>query len=409
MSRLLYLDCFSGASGDMILGALVDAGLRLDELREVVASLSLDGVTLAAERVDRSGIGATKLHVRTDAGAGSSRHDHHHHHHHHHDHHHHRGLSEIGEIVDRSGLSAAGKARARGLFRRLAEIEAAIHQRPVEEIHLHEVGALDSIVDVVGAVFALEQLAADQIVASPLNVGSGTVRCEHGELPVPAPATARLVEGVPIYSTGTRAELLTPTGALVVTAYADAYGPIPPMEVRQIGYGAGDRDLEGTPNVLRVLVGEAVETGTFERVVVIECEIDDMNPQIFGVLMERLYQEGALDVFYAPIQMKKNRPGTLVTVVALPQHREPLSGVLFKETTTIGVRFAETNRERLQRNEVDVETPVGRIRFKVARRDDAVINAAPEFEDCARAARERGLSVKNVQAIATKAYLESTE
>ena len=409
MSRLLYLDCFSGASGDMILGALVDAGLRLDELREVVASLSLDGVTLAAERVDRSGIGATKLRVRTDAGAGSSRHDHHHHHHHHHDHHHHRGLSEIGEIVDRSGLSAAGKARARGLFRRLAEIEAAIHQRPVEEIHLHEVGALDSIVDVVGAVFALEQLAADRIVASPLNVGSGTVRCEHGELPVPAPATARLVEGVPIYSTGTRAELLTPTGALVVTAYADAYGPIPPMEVRQIGYGAGDRDLEGTPNVLRVLVGEAVETGTFERVVVIECEIDDMNPQIFGVLMERLYQEGALDVFYAPIQMKKNRPGTLVTVVALPQHREPLSGVLFKETTTIGVRFAETNRERLQRNEVDVETPVGRIRFKVARRDDAVINAAPEFEDCARAARERGLSVKNVQAIATKAYLESTE
>ena len=396
MARLLYFDCFSGASGDMILGALVDTGLRIDGLRDVVASLRLDGVTLATERVDRNGVGATKFRVRTDGGLAPPDHDHHHH----------RGLAEIIEIVDRSDLSATSKTRAGGLFRRLAEIEAAIHQRPVEEIHLHEVGALDSIVDVVGAVFLLEELAADRIVASSLNVGSGTVRCEHGELPVPAPATARIVEGVPIYSTGIRAELLTPTGALVVTAYADAYGPIPSMEVRQIGYGAGDLDLKGTPNVLRVLVGEAVEIGTFEQVIVIECEIDDMNPQIFGVLMERLYEEGALDVFYTPIQMKKNRPGTLVTVVALPQHRELLSGVFFKETTTIGVRFTEMSRERLQRDEIAVETPIGQIRFKVARRDDVAINAAPEFEDCARAAREHGLSVKDVQAIATKAYLE---
>ena len=396
MARLLYFDCFSGASGDMILGALVDTGLRIDGLRDVVASLRLDGVTLATERVDRNGVGATKFRVRTDGGLAPPGHEHHHH----------RGLAEIIEIVDRSDLSATSKTRAGGLFRRLAEIEAAIHQRPVEEIHLHEVGALDSIVDVVGAVFLLEELAADRIVASSLNVGSGTVRCEHGELPVPAPATARIVEGVPIYSTGVRAELLTPTGALVVTAYADAYGPIPSMEVRQIGYGAGDLDLKGTPNVLRVLVGEAVEIGTFEQVIVIECEIDDMNPQIFGVLMERLYEEGALDVFYTPIQMKKNRPGTLVTVVALPQHRELLSDVFFKETTTIGVRFTEMSRERLQRDEIAVETPIGQIRFKVARRDGVAINAAPEFEDCARAAREHGLSVKDVQAIATKAYLE---
>ena len=437
MSRVLYLDCFSGASGDMIAGALLDAGVPFDVLAGVVGSLGLDGVSVGSERVDRSGIGAAKFRVTVDgeaADAGVNEHahghdrahghdhghaegydhahqhghGHEHDHEHAHDHgrHHHRGLTEINDIVVRSSLSPAGRERASRLFRRLAEVEAGIHQVPVETVHLHEVGAVDSIVDVVAAVCALEWLAPDRVVASPLNVGSGTVKCEHGELPVPAPATAELLVGVPTYAQGPPAELVTPTGALIVTEYADAYGPAPPMRVERIGYGAGDRNPAGRPNVLRALVGEGTGTGAFERVVVLECQIDDMNPQLYGALMDRLAAAGALDVFYAPIQMKKNRPGTLVTVVAPPGRREALSDILFRESTTIGLRVTETERERLDREAVAVETPIGSIRIKVARRDGAIRNAAPEFEDCARLAAERRLSIKEVQAIAVKAWLD---
>ena len=441
MSRVLYLDCFSGASGDMIAGALLDAGVPFDVLAGAVGSLGLDGVSVGSERVDRSGIGAAKFRVTVDGEAADAgvnehahghdrahghdhghaeghdhahqhghghEHDHNHNHEHAHDHgrHHHRGLKEINDIVARSSLSPAGRERASRLFRRLAEVEAGIHQVPVETVHLHEVGAVDSIVDVVAAVCALEWLAPDRVVASPLNVGSGTVTCEHGELPVPAPATAELLVGVPTYAQGPPAELVTPTGALIVTEYADAYGPAPPMRVERIGYGAGDRNPAGRPNVLRALVGEGTGTGAFERVVVLECQIDDMNPQLYGALMDRLAAAGALDVFYAPIQMKKNRPGTLVTVVAPPGRREALSDILFRESTTIGLRVTETERERLDREAVAVETPIGSIRIKVARRDGAIRNAAPEFEDCARLAAERRLSIKEVQAIAVKAWLD---
>ena len=431
MAKILYLDCFSGASGDMFLGALLDAGAPFDELVRVVESLGLDGVSITRDRVDRSGIGATKFRVAVD-GAQPDRghdhphdhdhdhHDHGHHEHQHHDHgsdagggrqHHHRSLSEITAIVDRAALSAAARTRAAGLFRRLAEVEAGIHGVPVEEVHLHEVGAIDSIVDITLAVAAMEWLAPERVVASPLNVGSGTVVCEHGELPVPAPATVELLAGVPIYAKGAPVELVTPTGALLVTAYANAYGPLPPMRVERIGYGAGDRDLPASPNVLRALVGEAdaapAEAAASERVVVLECEIDDMNPQLYGVLMERLTAAGAFDVFYAPIQMKKNRPGTLVTVVAPPARREALAAVLFAESTTIGVRVTETGRERLDREVVTVESSIGPVRIKVARRGGAVVNAAPEFEDCTRLAAERGLPVKTVQALAAWAWLDA--
>ena len=409
MAKVLYFDCFSGASGDMILGALIDAGLPLEELRAAVGSLALDGVTLEAERVDRAGVGATKFRVR-GADEGHGHHDHHAHHHQadHHAHHEHghRGLSAICALVDRSALSEPAKDRARRLFRRLAETEAAIHRQPVEAIHLHEVGAVDSIIDIAGAVFGLEWVGADRIVSSPLNVGSGTVRCAHGVLPVPAPATTRLVAGVPVYSSGVEAELLTPTGALLVTDYAEQYGPLPALRVRQVGYGAGDRDLAGTPNVVRVVIGDDGAAGNLQRVVVIESEIDDMNPQIFGVLMDRLHAAGALDVFYAPIQMKKNRPGTLVSIVALPADREALAGLLFRETTTIGVRFQEMDRERLERERVTVETPLGPVRFKLAARNGDLVNASPEFDDCLRLAERHDLSVKAVQALATKAYLD---
>ncbi len=408
---ILYFDCFSGASGDMILGALIDAGLSLDELREALGSLTLGNVRLKAERVSRSGVGATSFRVEEGNGTGrghADSHDDNEHHEHNHGHHHHRGFSEICRMLDGSVLSSEVKERSKQLFRRLAEVEADIHQMPVEDVQLHEVGAIDSIIDITGSVYGLERLGADRIVSSPLNVGSGMVRCEHGVMPVPAPATVRLIEGVPAYAKGPAVELLTPTGALILSEYVDEFGSMPAMRVRQSGYGAGDRDFPDYPNLLRLLVGEAEPGQAIQKVVVIECEIDDMNPQIFGVLMEKLYAAGALDVFYAPIQMKKSRPGTLVTVIAKPEQRDILSRVVFNETTTIGLRFREAERECLEREHVEVDTPLGRVRFKIARRVGApqVLNAMPEFDDCVRVAEEKGLTVKEVQAVLTKAYLD---
>jgi uncharacterized protein (TIGR00299 family) protein len=431
--RIAYFDCFSGVSGDMVLGALLDLGLPLDELKAALGSLTIDCGEVRAERVLRAGLSATKFIVPGEHGSprGDHTHDHEHQHFHgathdhdhghahgqghtHHPHershaHHHHSLDDIARSIERSSLTRQGKDRAIALFQRLAEAEAAIHDMPLDKVHLHEVGAIDSIVDIVGAVYGMEWLGVDRIVASPLNVGSGTVECAHGTFPVPAPATARLLEGVPVYAGPIAAEMVTPTGALLVTGYADSYVALPPMTIDAIGYGAGDRDFSGHPNVLRVLLGHADTARPSERIVVLECEIDDMNPQLFGPLMDRLQESGALDVFYVPVQMKKNRPGTLVTVLASPERRETLSNLLFAETTTIGVRYQEMARERLEREVRTIDTPVGPIRFKVASRDGRVFNASPEFDDCARAATERGVPIKDVQAIATKAWLDNTE
>ena len=394
MGRILYLDCFSGASGDMLIGALLDAGLPFDTLRTALGSLALDDeCTVSTQRVNRSGIAATKFTVTETGEAGDT--------------HRHRHLTGITKLVERSALSDLAKQRANRLFRRLAETEATIHQMPVEKVHLHEVGALDSIVDIVGGVFAFEWFGAARIVASPLNVGSGTVTCEHGTLPVPAPATAALVSGVPVYAAGPPGELLTPTGALLVTEFAGEYGVLPPMQIEKIGYGAGTRDPAGHPNVLRVLVGEESHDGGWERVAVVECEIDDMNPQIFGVLMERLYAAGAVEVFYTAVQMKKNRPGTHVTVLVPPGGREGVSATLFRESTTIGLRHSEVTRETLRRELVPVSTRFGEVRCKVARRGAAVVNVAPEFDDCVRLAKHHDVSVKEVHAGAVKAYQDA--
>ena len=433
--RVLYFDCFSGASGDMVLGALIDAGVALEDVRRALGSLAISPESVWTEPVVRAGIRATKFcvvgeepvaaHVHQQHVNHSHEHSHSHSHpvhghHHGHDHdndhahshshdtghpHDHRSLAEINQLIDRSALSASGKARAKALFQQLGEAEAAIHGTTLEKVHLHEVGALDSIIDIVGAVYALESLGIDRVVASPLNVGSGSVRSAHGLYPVPAPATLRLLNGAPIYSGPQQAEMVTPTGALLVSAYASAYGVIPPMRITAVGYGAGSRDFPDTPNVLRVMIGEAEPQAPSQSVVVIEADIDDMNPQIFGVVMETLQAEGALDVFYTAIQMKKNRPGTLLTVVAPPDARERLTAVIFRETTTIGVRYREMSRECLDREEVAVSTPLGPVRVKVARRDGRVLNASPEFEDCARIARERNVPVKEVQALAIKAFL----
>jgi uncharacterized protein (TIGR00299 family) protein len=250
----------------------------------------------------------------------------------------------------------------------------------------------------------MEWAGVDRVVCSPLNVGSGMVRSAHGLFPVPAPATVKLLGSAPIYSSAVQSELVTPTGALIASDYATTFGAIPPMEVERVGYGAGSRDLEGTPNVLRVLIGRAAEEHAVERVTVIECEIDDMNPQIFGVAMDRLYAAGALEVFYVPVQMKKNRPGTLLTVIGPPERRAALADVIFRETTTIGVRYQDVERECLAREIVTVDTAIGPVRFKVARRHGRVTNAVPEFDDCARLAAARQMPVKDVQRMALLAY-----
>ena len=388
----------------MILGALLDAGLPLDDLRSALGTLAIDREAVWTERVTRAGVSATKFHVRGEKPP--LRHAHDHEDEHGHSHGAHRTLADICLLIDKAALSTPTKNRAKAIFGRLAEAEATVHETPIEQVHLHEVGALDSIIDIVGTVYALDRLGLDRIVASPLNVGSGSIRSAHGLYPVPAPATTRLLQGAPIYSGPQQTELVTPTGALLVTAYADSFGPLPPMRLQRIGYGAGTRDCHDTPNVLRVLIGESDTAGPSHLVVVIEAEIDDMTPQIFGILLDRLLGEGALDVFYTSIHMKKNRPGTLLSIIAPPGSREQLTAMVFRETTTIGVRYREMERECLDRETVTVETPFGPVRVKIARRNGEVMNTSPEFEDCVRIAAARGRPVKDVQAATIKAFLD---
>jgi pyridinium-3,5-bisthiocarboxylic acid mononucleotide nickel chelatase len=425
----LYFDLFSGAAGDMILGALIDAGVPLDEVRGALGTLAIDPDVVWTERVSRAGVSATRFCVR--GGEEVRAHDHEHAHAHGHglSHRHdasrpararnatataaaahseaHRTLAEIDALIRGSGLSQAGKARATQLFHRLGDAEAVIHGTTLDRVHLHEVGALDSIIDIVGTVHAMEWLAVDRVVASPLNIGGGMVRTAHGLYPVPAPATLRLLAGAPVYSGPQQVELVTPTGALLITDYAVEFGALPPMRIRASGYGAGSRDLPGTPNVTRVVIGEGTAPVATQVVVEIEAEIDDMNPQLFGTLLDRLLEQGAHDVFYTPVQMKKNRPGTLLTVVAPPVARERLVSTIFRETTTIGVRWRDMQRECLARERVDVQTPFGLVRMKVARRGGVLMNVSPEFDDCVAIAQARSVPVKDVHAAAMKAFLDS--
>jgi uncharacterized protein (TIGR00299 family) protein len=439
MARVIYFDCSSGAAGDMVLGALIDAGLPLEAVRGALGSLGLDH-ELRADRVIRAGLSATQVSVTRKAPMGGNPaeapapshahahahgHDHHHDQTHDHGHRHedqdrlvldhgeegHRSLDEIVHLIGHSALSATGKARASAMVRRLAEAEAAIHDVPVSQVHLHEVGAVDSIIDIVGAVFAFEWLGIDDVVSSPLNLGGGSVTIAHGTYPVPAPATLRLLSGVPVYGGEIQSELVTPTGALVVSSYAKSYGPVPAMTVDRVGYGAGSKDFPGRPNVLRVVIGEraAPAANDAEEVVKIECEIDDMNPQLFGPAFDRVLAAGALDVYATPIQMKKGRPGTLLTVLGRPADRSALCDVVFRETTTIGVRFEVMRRDTLERESHDVAIDGGSVRMKVASRRGVVLNAAPEFDDCVRIAEATGQPVKAVQAEALRAWFTRSD
>jgi pyridinium-3,5-bisthiocarboxylic acid mononucleotide nickel chelatase len=416
MARTLYLDCFAGASGDMLVGAMLDSGLDFELLRSALLKLGVEGYELSLGRVDRSGISAAKFDVHLTSEPHS--HEHHHNHEHSHGEHshghrrqsHHRSLSEIKGIISSSNLSELVKQRAQAIFQRIGEAEAKIHNVPIETVHFHEVGAIDSIVDIVGACVAFDALKIERIISSPLHVGSGTFQCAHGTYPVPGPATAELLKGIPIYSKDVEGELVTPTGAAIISTLAEGYGPMPMMKIENIGYGAGTRDYPKFPNALRAIIGELEEDAdrTPGAVTIIEANIDDLNAQVFGYLMEKALSAGALDIFYTPVQMKKNRPGVLLTLLCNPPDRERMCDLIFRETTTLGVRYRNEQREILTREFVTVETEYGPIRVKVSRaRDGRVMNASPEFEDCRVAAEKSGVGLRDAQTAALKAYVNS--
>ena len=381
--RIAYWDCFSGIAGDMNLAAMVGCGLAVDDLRADLSGLALEGFTIEHSKVRRGALEADKIDVVIDEASDYA----------------HRGLAEIRRILEASNLPEPAAENAERVFVALCEAEAAVHGVAVDEVHLHEVGAIDAIVDIVGACCGLQRLSIETIRCSPLNVGGGRVATAHGELPVPAPATARLLENAPVYSHGPEVELVTPTGAALVATLAEAFGPWPPMTVAAVGYGAGDKELDGVPNVLRLVVGESLEGAGSEdptRVSVIETNLDDINPQVIGALIPRLLDAGALDAFTTPVYMKKNRPGFQLTVLAPRERVDILAEIVFRETTTLGVRIYPVDRRELERHHTSVETPWGPVRIKVAMLGEEEVNASPEFDDCERLAVEAGVPVKQV-------------
>jgi len=384
---IAYLDCFSGISGDMLLGALVDAGLSMQTLRADLAKLPLSGYEVRAEQVTKAGITGTQVEVE----AGHE--------------HAHRGLHDILEIIGKADLPAEVTRPARRAFERLAEAEARVHGHSVEEVHFHEVGAVDAIVDIVGAFCGLHRLGIEEVYASPLPLGGGWVDTAHGRLPVPAPATVELLRGVPSYGGPLEAELVTPTGATIVTTAAKEFGLMPPMTIKAIGWGAGHKDLSH-PNMLRVFLGEPAVRPREQHLSVIQTNIDNMNPELFGHVMDELFEAGALDVYYTPIVMKKSRPATLVSVLAEAPLVDTLSDILFRETTTLGVRVMEVSRRCLEREWREVKTEWGVVRVKIGRLNGEVVNIAPEYEDCARLAREKRVPAKAVWEAAREAAEE---
>src|SRR5437660_3876767 len=459
--RIAYLDCFSGMSGDMFLGALIDAGVSLKLLDETVAALDI-GARLEISKVNRSGITATKVDVfvqgekelrREEFWANEATHGHphsdqHEHHHgvqghvggesgvparleardarpsstdsavpragtpapHKHEHDHSRSLTEIKRIIQDSAISAQAKKTAIHIFEALGAAEAKIHNMDIESVHFHEVGAVDAMVDIIGAAVGVEALGVDEIFCSPLNVGGGTVKCAHGTFPVPAPATVELLQGAPVFSSGIQAELLTPTGAAIVKTLATRFGAFPEMKIEKSAYGAGTRDFPGHANVLRLTIGAtgAGVKASEETITVLEANLDDLNPQVFGYVMDRLREEGALDAFGMPVQMKKNRPGMLLTALCRPDDAAKLTQLIFAETTTLGVRRRDERRQVLERTWLTIATRWGDVRLKIASRNGTVTNYAPEYEDCRRIALEHRVPLKSVIEEAVQVFLGST-
>jgi uncharacterized protein (TIGR00299 family) protein len=390
--RLAYLDAFSGISGDMTLGALVDLGFPLDALRDVIVTLALPDVTVDTEPIERSGIRATKLRVRVRGAppehSGGE--------------HGHRAYVEIRDLIARSALPTRVRSDALAVFARLAEAEGRVHGVPSERVEFHEAGALDAIVDVVGACLGFAHLGIDAIHASSLPLGRGFVRAAHGPLPVPAPAVVELLAGRPVRLEDGTAELVTPTGAALVAALARPE-PVPELRVAAVGWGAGERVLADRPNLLRIVVGEPAIAPGSDTVVVLETTIDDLSPQVYEHVLERLLGAGARDAFLVPVMMKKTRPGTMLRVLADPADRERLAAIVFAETSTIGIRWTTWHRLVLPREERTVGTPWGSVRVKIARAPDGTPNVAPEFEDCRRLAAAHGIALKTVHQAAIAA------
>lgn len=407
----------------MFLGALLDAGVPAQLFEDTVKALNI-GALLEISRVNRNGISATKLDVLVNGEKelpreiyweeqgrhkheGEHSHAHHHNHSHEHDRHHGRGLKEIKQIISAAKISATGKQTAIKVFESLGAAESKIHNVDIESIHFHEVGAVDAMVDIVCSAVGAEALGADEWVCSPLNVGGGTVECAHGRFPVPAPATVELLRNAPVYSSGLEVELVTPTGAAIVKTLANRFSAFPQMSIEKVGYGAGTRDLQHHANVLRLTIGESQIASLGRDVVtVLEANLDDLNPQVFGYVMDRLLAEGALDAFGIPVQMKKNRPGMLLTVLCASQHAAKLTDLIFAETTTLGVRHREENRRVLHRKFVNVSTQWGDVRIKIASRNGTIANYAPEYEDCRRIAVEKHVPLKSVMQEAVQCYLQ---
>lgn len=415
--RIAYLECFSGMSGDMFMGALVDAGVPARLLEETVAALAI-GVRLEISRVVRSGISATKVDVWVNGEKDMPREQywetkrsHQPSHPHSRGHTHGRNLTAIKELISRAAISRTAKTKAIAMFEALGAAEAKIHNVPIEDVHFHEIGAVDAIVDMVCAAVGSEALAVDEIICSPLNVGGGTVKCAHGTFPAPAPATLELLKDAPVYSSGLQAELVTPTGAAIVKTLASRFSAFPEMKIVKSGFGAGARDFPGHPNVARLTVGESIKTlpahTAEETITVLEANLDDLNPQIFGYVMDRLLEEGALDVFAVPVQMKKNRPATLLTLLCKPEDAGKLTQMLFAETTTLGVRRRDEVRTVLARRWESVQTTWGEVRIKIASMNGSVTNYAPEYEDCRCIAAEHHVPLKQVMGAAVEAYVDS--
>lgn len=383
LKKTMYLDCYSGISGDMFIGALLDAGLSLSLLSEQLSSLPLSGYKLEAEKVSRYGISGTDFRVLTEKNAQF------------------RNIESIGEIISGSGLPPSVKNRCMAVFQKLAEAEAHVHSVTVEQVHFHEIGALDSIVDIVGSVTALHLMGIDEIICSPLPLGRGLIKIQHGKVPLPAPATAKLLADskVSVYGVETKGELVTPTGAALVATLAEFFGEIPRINMESIGYGAGKKDF-GIPNYLRVMVGSVSENRAFyrEKVDIIEANIDDLNPEITGYVMEKLFEEGALDVYFTPVQMKKNRPAVKLTVLSPPGKADLFTDIIFRETSTLGCRVAEAQKVMLPRHIEKVETPWGTVRVKTVKchKSGEFLSCSPEYEDCLAVARRQGIPLREV-------------
>ncbi len=398
--KIAYFDCFAGISGDMTLGALIGAGADPDRLREKLAGLGVDGYRIEVDRKISNGIAATNVTVVIE----EEHHGHHDHGHHGHSHHHHRGLTDILQMIRKADLSEQTRQTAERIFTRLAEAEAKVHGSSPEEVHFHEVGAVDAIVDIVGASICLELLGWPKVIASPMPTFHGYARGSHGTFPLPAFATAELLRGVPWRKLDIEGELVTPTGAAIITEIASGFGPPPAMRIESIGYGSGKMDF-GIANVLRVMIGEEpARISSLKSVAVIETNIDDLNPQFYETAMERLFAAGAVDVFMSPIQMKKNRPGTLLSVICDPVSAESLAAVVLAETSTLGVRMSRWERVCLDRRWEEGVTEFGTIRIRIGERDGRTITASPEYEDCKRAAAEHDAAVRQVYESAMVQY-----